>query len=82
MLNSFGRPGSGPSGAEVEEVETCMEEVTEDTTSSVSVEELEEEVEEEEEIDTEGNVDTCIGCRAEEVAEMGGSFLQPEVYKF
>ena len=39
-----------------------MEEVTEDTTSSVSVEE-----EEEEEIDTESNVDTCIGCRAEEV---------------
>ena len=64
VLNSFVRPGSGPSGAEVEEVETCMEEVTEDTTSSVSVEE---EVEEEEEIDTEGNVDTCIGCRAEEV---------------
>ena len=63
VLNSFVRPGSGPSGAEVEEVETCMEEVTEDTTSSVSVEE---EVEEEE-IDTEGNVDTCIGCRAEEV---------------
>ena len=43
-----------------------MEEVTEDTTSSVSVEEVEVE-EEEEEIDTEGNVDTCIGCRAEEV---------------
>ena len=65
VLNSFVRPGSGPSGAEVEEVETCMEEVTEDTTSSVSVEEVEEE--EEEEIDTEGNVDTCIGCRAEEM---------------
>ena len=67
VLNSFVRPGSGPSGAEVEEVETCMEEVTEDTTSSVSVEEVEEEEVEEEEIDTEGNVDTCIGCRAEEV---------------
>merc|ERR1719220_2324982 len=39
------RPGSGPSGAEVEEVETCMEEVTEDTPSSVSVEEVEEEEE-------------------------------------
>merc|ERR1712223_1407973 len=36
------RPGSGPSGAEVEEVETCMQEVTEDTTSSVSMEEVEE----------------------------------------
>merc|ERR1719222_1245966 len=56
----------GVPGAEVEEVETCMEEVTEDTTSSISVEE-ELEVEE---IEVEGLVESCISCKAEEeVAE-------------